>query len=379
MSSQKWKTVQPNLVRNMASKTFYARAKVRQNRTTPDGQTVIAVVTLRKSLKTQNIDEARRRLRIWQFQNTGVTRLESKHTTMQELVEPYLMSVDANPKLRPRTREIKRQILGEQRLRSGKLNSGSMDRAWPGWRQAKVQKVTLSTLQAAMVACVKNYKCVQVNSWTTVVRELFALAVKLEIIMPSENPAASLNYQSVGEYRERRVNYALPSKVDFNRIRSALGGRCARFKRDGGRLFDLLSLSGVRVGSARMMKWGHVDWEHNQLRVMESKTGFYRIPLFPRLKEFLLSIKPADPVDPDMDIVKTKSIATVLRSTCRQLLVKPMTHHSLRHWFATNAVESGVDFQTLASWLGHADATMVIQVYSHLRDEHSQAEAKKLK
>ena len=66
-------------------------------------------------------------------------------------------------------------------------------------------------------------------------------------------------------------------------------------------------------------------------------------------------------------------------STCRQLHVKPMTHHSLRHWFATKAVESGVDFQTLASWLGHADATMVIQDYSHLRDEHSQAEAKKLK
>jgi integrase/recombinase XerC len=40
--------------------------------------------------------------------------------------------------------------------------------------------------------------------------------------------------------------------------------------------------------------------------------------------------------------------------------------YSLRHGFATRKLEEGVDHLTVAAWMGHADATMLARVYSHV-------------
>ena len=54
--------------------------------------------------------------------------------------------------------------------------------------------------------------------------------------------------------------------------------------------------------------------------------------------------------------------------------MKRITHHDLRHFFATRCIESGVDIPTVSSWLGHADGgALAMRVYSHLRDQHSTA------
>jgi integrase len=53
--------------------------------------------------------------------------------------------------------------------------------------------------------------------------------------------------------------------------------------------------------------------------------------------------------------------------------------HDLRHFFATWAIESGVDIPTVSRWLGHKDGgALAMRVYGHLRDEHSIESAKKL-
>jgi len=40
---------------------------------------------------------------------------------------------------------------------------------------------------------------------------------------------------------------------------------------------------------------------------------------------------------------------------CPEIGIKRITHHDLRHLFATTAIESGVDIPTVAKWLGHKD------------------------
>jgi site-specific recombinase XerD len=60
--------------------------------------------------------------------------------------------------------------------------------------------------------------------------------------------------------------------------------------------------------------------------------------------------------------------------------IKRLTHHDLRHLFATICIESGVDIPTVAKWLGHKDGcVLALKTYGHLRNEHSQAMAKKVK
>jgi integrase len=54
-----------------------------------------------------------------------------------------------------------------------------------------------------------------------------------------------------------------------------------------------------------------------------------------------------------------------------------LTHHDLRHLFATRCIESGVDIPTVSRWLGHKDGgALAMKVYGHLRNQHSASMAK---
>lgn len=47
---------------------------------------------------------------------------------------------------------------------------------------------------------------------------------------------------------------------------------------------------------------------------------------------------------------------------------------SLRHYFASVCVMKGVDFKTIALWLGHSDGgALVARTYGHLRRDHTKA------
>ena len=53
--------------------------------------------------------------------------------------------------------------------------------------------------------------------------------------------------------------------------------------------------------------------------------------------------------------------------------------HDLRHHFISYCVMSGIDYMTIASWVGHRDGGVLIgKVYGHLADSHKKAQADKL-
>ncbi|MFZ4777173.1 MAG: tyrosine-type recombinase/integrase [Terrimicrobiaceae bacterium] len=53
--------------------------------------------------------------------------------------------------------------------------------------------------------------------------------------------------------------------------------------------------------------------------------------------------------------------------------------HDLRHLFCSFCVMAGIDFMTIAAWLGHKDGGILIgKVYGHLLDDHRQKMAAKL-
>lgn len=65
---------------------------------------------------------------------------------------------------------------------------------------------------------------------------------------------------------------------------------------------------------------------------------------------------------------------------CEAVGIPPLRHHDLRHLFATRCIEAGVDIPTVARWLGHKDGgALAMRTYGHLRNEHSQAMAQKVK
>lgn len=52
--------------------------------------------------------------------------------------------------------------------------------------------------------------------------------------------------------------------------------------------------------------------------------------------------------------------------------------HSLRHTFATRALECGMDVKTLSEILGHKNATVTLNRYAHSLMEHKQDMMNKL-
>jgi integrase len=46
--------------------------------------------------------------------------------------------------------------------------------------------------------------------------------------------------------------------------------------------------------------------------------------------------------------------------------------HDLRHYFISTCVMAGIDYLTIARWVGHRDGGVLIgRVYGHLNDEHA--------
>jgi integrase len=53
--------------------------------------------------------------------------------------------------------------------------------------------------------------------------------------------------------------------------------------------------------------------------------------------------------------------------------------HDLRHYFISMCVMSGIDFLTIAQWVGHQDGGVLIgKVYGHLLPEHRQRMAERV-
>ncbi len=141
----------------------------------------------------------------------------------------------------------------------------------------------------------------------------------------------------------------------------------------------LLVFTGMRVDEARHLTWGDVDFDNGRIRVPGTKTETSArvIPMIPECREFLLSLRQHKPTH---RVAQVDGINRALASASKRLRISKLTHHSLRHLFATICIESGVDIPTVSRWLGHADGgALAMRIYGHLRDEHSQAAAAKVR
>ena len=69
-----------------------------------------------------------------------------------------------------------------------------------------------------------------------------------------------------------------------------------------------------------------------------------------------------------------KKLSTILeRAGC-----KHVRFHDLRHTFATNALEHGMDVKTLSAIIGHVSSATTLNVYAHVTDGMRQSAAAKI-
>jgi len=404
-----WVHIQPYLYRNTGSGRYYSRLGRQGFRT----------------LKTDRLTVARARLtarlQSYQSQQGLKNHAMSGDVTMAEVISLFTTASKESTDLEPATKKHREVCL--LRLSS----------TWPDLGALKPRQVTASEIDrwasralrsAAKVPpgakrLPKAYSRASLKKTASILRLVLEQAKKLGAI-------ADVPVFTVFRDKRRRHHqlpaYALPRRADLKplldelqfprncKIRDAvmaIGGpvegksqaelakdlkiSVSTFKRyksgkgsigNGKEAADfarLLIFTGARVAEARNLTWGNVDFEKGQvtIRGTKSETSVRNVPMLPECREFLLSLPRGRPED---KISQVGDINGSLAGACHRLGIKKVTHHSLRHLFATICIESGVDIPTVSRWLGHADGgALAMRVYGHLRDEHSQTAAAKVK
>lgn len=174
----------------------------------------------------------------------------------------------------------------------------------------------------------------------------------------------------------------LPSSAQFHAITKAIAEAGARQSKDCADMVRVLAFSGVRLQEGAALRWQHVDFVNNRLTVPGTKTttSYRTLPLSSQLAAVFKEIQTRRGEESnDAPILAVNECKGALRSACKAVGVKNLTHHDLRHLFATRCIESGIDIPTVSKWLGHSDGgALAMKVYGHLSDMHSQAAALKI-
>jgi len=137
---------------------------------------------------------------------------------------------------------------------------------------------------------------------------------------------------------------------------------------------------------AGQITWRDVDFAAGEVVVRfdpETATKNWtvrRVPLIPdarALFERMRSDRPTEPVD--AKVFRVRECQKTLDRACNKVGADRITHHDLRHLFATRCIESGVDIPTVSRWLGHKDGgALAMKTYGHLRREYSIAQAQRV-
>ncbi len=193
----------------------------------------------------------------------------------------------------------------------------------------------------------------------------------------------------------------LPEPEQFDNLVETIEHAGSRHSKNCADLVRFLAFSGCRISEASQVKWGDVDMERGEIKVHNAKRSkttnhhpFRFVPIIPAMRELLAKLRCQNPHEPNESVCMVNECEKALTSACgikdgvrlkRKVRgktielgigIERITHHDLRHLFATRCIEAGVDIPTVARWLGHVDGgALAMKVYGHLRRTHSQQAA----
>jgi integrase len=147
------------------------------------------------------------------------------------------------------------------------------------------------------------------------------------------------------------------------------------------------------MSEALRLKWSDVNWQRKQLTIGAdglAKNHKARVVDFnPKLKAHLRAMKSRRAPDTEWLFpspqrggvdrpAKTFRESLLLARTAAKL--PDFAFHDLRHFFISYCVMSGIDYMTIAKWVGHQDGGILIgKVYGHLSNEHAQIQAQRVR
>jgi integrase len=358
------KTGKENLVRHKSGR-YYARVSA-------GGKEVW------KSLRTSHLSVAQARLAEFLKEHRqrvgngrgagGKDSLVSAKMTFHEAAALHLRNLDDNVRLKPRTR-----VYWRERLRA-------LLKSWANLSTTEIRRITSGDCKAWAGEYSKTASPTNFNNTISLLRHVFAVAVEAGVIYA--NPAAALKRAPL-----RGKEIALPSTEKFNALVEEMRNGGARDSRNCADLALGLAVTGMRKGEANALEWRDLDFDASEVVVRgdaefgtKGGEGWRRVPMIPDARALFERMRRERADEPlDVKVFRVGECQNAINRACQKVGAERITHHDLRHLFATRCIESGVDIPTVSRWLGHKDGGgLAMKVYGHLRREHSQSQAMKV-
>lgn len=174
---------------------------------------------------------------------------------------------------------------------------------------------------------------------------------------------------------------ALPERGQFKEFVKAIREAGAWCSKDCGDFVEFVAFTGARKTEAASVCWADVDLIRDRIHLRVTKGGRPRfVPLIQEAKALLTRMR-QDRSDETAQtpVLRVREAQKAINSACKKVGIERITHHDLRHLFATTCIEAAVDIPTVSRWLGHRDGgALAMKTYGHLRDEHSTLAAKRV-
>ena len=158
----------------------------------------------------------------------------------------------------------------------------------------------------------------------------------------------------------QQVSPILPEPEQFLRMIQEIDTSGARQQHDCADFARFLAFSGCRLSEAKNVTWADVNLEKGTLTVHNAKVRRARawrptrtVPIIPDMRQLLEQLRRDNPQPTDR-VCAVAECQKALNRACRLAGVERITHHDLRHLFATRCIEAGVDIPTVSRWLGHS-------------------------
>ncbi len=250
-------------------------------------------------------------------------------------------------------------------------------KSWPGLDQIKADSIKEQEVRDWAQRYAEQFAPNFFNNSLNVLRQIFALAG----LSREANHAFKIKRLGI-----RPKTLELPTTAEFEKLLTLIETSGAAQAKDCADLVRFLSFTGCRISEMKQAFWRDVAWQSNEMSIhcakrrRTSSAALTRtVPMIPALRQLLERLRQEQQPQPDDRICKLSECQGALTRACRLVGCARLTHHSLRHLFATRCVESGIDIPTVARWLGHSDGGMLaLKIYGHLRREHSQNMAAKV-
>jgi integrase len=291
----------------------------------------------------------------------------SAKMTFGEAAAIHLQNLDDSLNIKQRTRDYWREVLA------------ALLKTWRNLNDTEIRKITKTGCKKWATAYAKEASATRYNNTLSVLRHVLNVAIEAGVIY--SNPAAIVKRVKV-----RGKHISLPTTDKFNALIDEMRAGHGRDSQNCADLAEGLAFTGCRKSEASAIEWRDLDFDAIELVVRgDPETGtknweLRRVPLIPDARALFQRMRSERSDEPqDTKVFRVKECQKALDRACKKVGADRITHHDLRHLFATRCIESGVDIPTVSRWLGHKDGgALAMKTYGHLRREHSIAQAQRV-